>query len=303
MAERTDTAVAERAEAERTPARAAERAAHAQPVRAPAAGSGALRCALVDGASAAVHSSATAPLKLLVPRPRGPAVWAFAASFGGGLLAGDRLALDVAVGPGASALLGTQASTKVYRADGRGAAHQRLDAEVAAGGALALLPDPVVAFAGAAYEQRQTIALATGASLLLLDWYTSGRSARDERWAFTSFRSRNRVTVGGALLVDDALHLAAGPALARRMGRFHCLASVLLLGPRCAPAAQALLAALAGAPVVAGAALLESASPLGDGALLRLAGTTHQAVEARVRERLAALAAGLLGDDPWSRKS
>ena len=87
------------------------------------------------------------------------------------------------------------------------------------------------------------------------------------------------------------------------MGRFHCLATVLLLGPRCAAAAQALLASLALAPVAKGADLLESASPLGDGALLRLAGTTQQAVETRVRERLAALAAGLLGDDPWSRKS
>ncbi len=301
MAERADRAVAERV----APASGGDigPCAPTGPARAPAAGSGALRCALVDGASAAVHSFASAPLKLLVPRPRGPAVWAYAASFGGGLLAGDRLAVEVAVGPGASALLGTQASTKIYRADGRGPAHQRLTAQVAQGGVLALLPDPVVAFAGASYEQHQEVALDPGASLLLLDWYTSGRSARDERWAFTSFHSRNRVHVGGALLVDDALHLAAGATLARRMGRFHCLATVLLLGPRCAAAAQALLAVLALQPVSKDADLLESASPLGDGAILRLAGTTHQAVEMRVRERLAALATDLLGDDPWSRKS
>ena len=96
-------------------------------------GSGRLRVTLVDGASAALAMEAHAPLKLLVPCPRGPTVWAFAATFGGGLVAGDRIAMEVMVDTGATAAIGTQASTKIYRCETGVAAEQSLVARVASG--------------------------------------------------------------------------------------------------------------------------------------------------------------------------
>src|SRR5262245_48343677 len=97
-------------------------------------GHGRVGVARVAGASALVAGAARAPLQLLVPRPRGPAVWACAGTLGGGLVDGDALALEVAVGDGAALLVSTQASTKVYR----GAASQRLSATVGDGALLAL---------------------------------------------------------------------------------------------------------------------------------------------------------------------
>src|SRR5207248_1965203 len=122
------------------------------------------------------------------------------------------------------------------------------------------------------------------------DTLTSGRPAHGERWSFGRFANVLEVVSAERTLVRDALLLdPAHGALAARMGRMEAVATVLLLGPQVAQAAAALVAALAAEPLPRRAALLESASPVAGGALLRLAGESVQAVAQRVRERLAFL--------------
>ncbi len=75
----------------------------------------------------------------------------------------------------------------------------------------------------------------------------------------------------------------------------------MLLGPPLAAAAQTLLAVIAERPVERRAALVTSASPLGDGALLRIAGERFEDVAREIHTRLA-FAPALLGDNPWARK-
>ena len=66
------------------------------------------------GESAVIRASATSPLKLLTPRPRGSSAWAYVSSYGGGMVAGDcQHQLDVRIGPDATGFFGTQSSTKV----------------------------------------------------------------------------------------------------------------------------------------------------------------------------------------------
>jgi urease accessory protein len=124
---------------------------------------------------------------------------------------------------------------------------QRLDVSIAAGGALFLLPDPVTCFRDAAYHQAQTFRLAHGASAVLLDWYTSGRRARGEEWAFAEYYSANEVFVGGVRTARDVVLLngALPPpgdgggqllllprrTLADRMRPYACYATLLLYGP------------------------------------------------------------------------
>lgn len=286
------------------------------PGQAPArAGAGRLEVAQVDGRSAVVGCRATSPLQLLAPRARGAAAWVLGASHGGGLVTGDAIALEVEVGAGATAYLGTQAETKVYRVpDGLGpAGHntgpgtaQRLEAAVGAGGLLALLPDPVSPFAGASHVQEQRFALAAGASLVLLDAVTAGRAARGERWGFRRYVSRNEVRTAGALLLADAVRLVEGegPPLSRRLQGLELLATVVLLGPRVAGAAAELLrrvAELPGAEGAGAAPVLLAASPLGDGAVLRIAARSVEAGMAAVRAHLSFLA-GPLNGDPLLRR-
>ncbi|KAH9968841.1 UreD-domain-containing protein [Russula dissimulans] len=200
--------------------------------------------------------SYTYPLKLLSPRMQqdGVAV-VYMITYGGGLVGGDRIFVSINIEQGARLVLLSQGSTKVFKARlGVRAAPttttmttttQCLDVSIAAGGALFLLPDPVTCFRDAAYRQVQTFRLEHGASAVLLDWYTSGRRARGEEWAFAKYYSSNEVFVGDVRTARDVVLLDGGSAaassghapllprrtLADRMGPYACYATVLLYGP------------------------------------------------------------------------
>lgn len=270
-----------------------------------APGSGRVEWSAVGGRTALTRCRANSPLKLLAPRSGGRSSWVVASTYGGGLVAGDRIELDLAAGPGTACFLGTQASTKVYRSPAGIAARQSLTASVAAGAVLVVGPDPVTCFAGAVYEQRQRFDVAAGGGLVVLDWLTSGRRAVGERWAFGRCDARLDVRVGGRRVLYDALRLdpADGPiAGAGRMGRFDCYGSVVMAGDLIRPAAGAALQFVGGLPVRRGDGLIVSASPLaGGGVVLRFAGTDAEQAGAWARERLG-FVSGLLGADPWGRK-
>lgn len=244
---------------------------------------------------------AHSPLRLLTPRNHGHAAWAYTSSFGGGLVDGDHLRLEVDVADGASALLATQGANRVYRSP-RGC-RSDLSARVGRDALLAWVPDPTVCFTDARYSQTLDVTLSPGASLVLSDVVTAGRSARGERWAFLHYASRLRVAREGRALVDERWVLdPAQGALPERLGRFDALASVLLVGPAMARAREALASRVAGLPVKPRAREVVSASPLGeDGLLLRVAAVSLETLLATTRDWLSFLP-GLLGDDPWARR-
>jgi urease accessory protein len=225
-------------------------------------------------------------------------------SFGGGLVAGDEIAVTLNLGENARCLLTTQASTKVYRnPQSRPCSHQ-LRAQLGRGSLLALLPDPVQAFAGSSYRQRQEFLLAPGSGLVLVDWLCSGRAARGERWAFHHVHSRNEVLLADSRVLLDALLLDPNDGELSdfpRMGRFNCLALVGLLGEPLRLASSGLLEEFARAPVVRRAPLVSSASPISQGALVRLAGECAETVAGEIK-RLLGFLPQFLHEDPWSRK-
>ena len=278
-------------------------------------GHAALEVDLVYRESTVTSAFATSPLKLLTPRSRGASVWAYTSSFGGGLVAGDQTRLDIRLGPGTRCFVGTQASTKVYRnPDGLPCGHTTM-ARLAPDSLLVFAPDPVQAFADSAYVQRQEFHLAPGAGLALVDWLTSGRAACGERWKFDQFQSRNEVWTMTNEIPDstetklervflDSLRLDSGAeelASSHRMGRFNCIAMLLLTGAPVREAAACLLADISPQPVTRQASLICSASPIRDGAMLRVAGEDVEAVGRELHRHLAFLH-DLLGDDPWARK-
>lgn len=268
-----------------------------------AAGSGLLELSRIGATTAVTRCRSNSPLKLLAPRGRGAAAWVFASTYGGGLLAGDAIRLDVRAGAGTACLLGTQASTKIYRSPAGLPSAQEIRASVGDGALLVVAPEPVSAFAGAVFEQRQRFDLAADASLVLVDWLTSGRRARGERWAFSRYRSRNEIDVAGRTVFRDSLLLDAadgpigGP---QRMGRFECLGMAVLLGPQMRSAADAMLGFVAGQPVRREANLLFSASPLAGGVMVRVAATSTELVSDWLRARLAFIS-DLVGGNPLTR--
>ncbi|TFY71445.1 hypothetical protein EVG20_g1555 [Dentipellis fragilis] len=201
------------------------------------------------------------PLKLLSPRLEQPGVAVtYMLTYGGGLVGGDRIALAVDVGDETRLVLLSQGSTKVFktRPGDRASVHarqcsseniqnntrttvQRLTAQIASGGALFLLPDPVTCFRAASYHQVQTFHLATNASAVLLDWVTSGRRSLGEEWVFSRYHSVNEVFVGGERIARDALLLEdeessvkpfSKRTLRDRLAPYSCYANLILYGPQ-----------------------------------------------------------------------
>ncbi len=268
------------------------------------AGSAALAVDLISGESAVVTAFATSPLKLLTPMARGRSVWAYTSSFGGGLVAGDQTTLDVRLGAATRCFIGTQASTKVYRNHALLPCGHKTKGQLDADSILVFAPDPVQAYADSIYTQRQEFQLGPGAGLVLVDWFTSGRAARGERWDFRRFESRNEVFIDGRRVFLDSLALDPNDGEVgggHRMGRFNCMAMLLLIGAPLAAMRERLLGEAAGLPVEKRSPLVRSASPVREGALMRMAGESVEAVGRELHRQLG-FVSGILGDDPWARK-
>src|SRR5215203_2207578 len=244
---------------------------------------------------------AASPAKLIETKRRGIACWVYAATFGGGIVGGDDIQLRASVTAGARALLTTQASTKVYRS--LCPAGQSLSAVVDADALLVVVPDPVVCFAGANFTQAQRYDLDPSASVVMVDWLTSGRHASGERWVFSRYESRFDIRRGSRRIFLDGVILE--PNLDRvvdRMRGFDVLLTGVITGPLVAAAAAGILNEIAHAPVERDARIITSASRLRDGGtLLRMAGTSVEQIGRALRTHLTFLRP-LVGDDLWSRK-
>ena len=122
-------------------------------------------------------------------------------------MAGDRLALDVEVGPGAAAQITTTGATRLYR-HRAGATDSEQSARFSVGDSALLeyLPDLVIPYAGSRHLQRTEIRLGRGAALFWWELLAPGRLAAGERFAFERLHVQNQVYAEGRpLLREDFL--------------------------------------------------------------------------------------------------
>jgi urease accessory protein len=266
-------------------------------------GKGFLKTSLVDGRTAITRAQATNPLKLLCPRGR-EAAWVYATTYGGGLVAGDVIDLDVKIADDTSCVLTTQASTKVYKSPYGKMAQQLTQGTVGNGALLVIAPDPISCFADARYQQEQRLDVATEGNLVLVDWLTSGRRARGECWKFAHYSSRIEISLGDHCIFLDSIRLdpADGPLISPfRLGRFHCMALLVIVGPLYEQQRAAILEEISKLPIDPGSSLIQAASEIPHGMVLRIMGTDTEQVGRLLQRRLAFLSERL-GGEPWSRK-
>jgi urease accessory protein len=151
-------------------------------------------------------------------------------SASGGLYAGDRLKLDVAVAAGAAFHLTTQASTVVHHGRETGALQQQSVA-VGPGAFCAIASDPYVLFPGADLCLETVATVAEDAVLFLAD----GFAVHDPRQAgrpFASFSSRQRILrPDGRLLLFDRGSIRGDEARDGALGDMTSLATVVLIAP------------------------------------------------------------------------
>lgn len=127
----------------------------------------------------------------------------------GGVLGGDRLTVEVEVGPGAHACLTTPSATRVYRSPGEPAV-QRVHLALGPGAVVEWVPDHVIPSAGAALRQSLEVEAGAGATLIAIDAFAAGRVVRGEAWQFSLLDSALTVRDAAGLVLHDRFVLAGG---------------------------------------------------------------------------------------------
>jgi len=194
------------------------------------------------------------PLKLISPAPTRTAHddsklihTIYLLTYGGGLVAGDSINLNVTLDATTRLVLLTQGSTKLFKSLSRDVlSKQCMTVDLAPGSALCYLPDPVQPFARSCFEQQQiynvTVPLEgvqNVGNLCVLDWVCNGRPANGENWSFYRYGSRNeiyltlpdgkrRLLLRDNVLLDD--HGSEG-SIASRMNDLAVFGTLILYGP------------------------------------------------------------------------
>jgi urease accessory protein len=154
------------------------------------------------------HLYQHAPLRVLFPSsPTEDVLGAVVVNTSGGLVGGDSLDISVALGPGAQALVTTQAAEKLYRSIGADCL-VTVSIEVAAHAWFEWLPQETIIFDGARLRRRTTLKVSPGARVLAGEVLVFGRSARGEGLTYGLIHDEWQICLGGRLLWADNLHLA-----------------------------------------------------------------------------------------------
>jgi len=159
------------------------------------------------GVTRLTHLYQRDPLRVLFPTPAaGDPLLAVLITTSGGLVAGDRLDIDVRLAKGAAAHVTASAAEKVYRSRGPTTAI-RQSLSVADGAALEFLPPETILFDGARLWRETTIELDPSSTFLGGDIVVFGRRARGEHFTGGFLREMWQVRREGRLVWGDALHL------------------------------------------------------------------------------------------------
>jgi urease accessory protein len=195
-----------------------------------------IRAELVGGRTRITDLACHPPLQVLrahhVDADRPDLASVMLASPAGGILQGDGLSIDVAVGAGARLGIGTQSASRVYRTPAAEAT-QVARFEVARGGYLEYLPEPWIPYAGSRLRSRTTLILDPAGAAILVETIGPGRAARGEILAFDHFESVLEIErPDGTLLATDAVVLQGGRRTLGRVGLLGdhlALATVMVL--------------------------------------------------------------------------
>ncbi|MEB3251590.1 MAG: urease accessory protein UreD [Cyanobacteriota bacterium] len=175
------------------------------------------------GSSVASQTFSQAPLRVQRSLyPEGPQVChTVVVHTAGGLVAGDRLSLEVTLQPHSRALITTAAASKVYGREGEPTpeqmAQQTTTLTLAPHSCLEWFPQETIVFNAAHYRQHLRVNLAPGAVWCGWDITRFGRSARQERFCQGDWRSQLQVWQEGdtptPLWIDPQALAGGSPAL------------------------------------------------------------------------------------------
>jgi urease accessory protein len=201
-------------------------------------------------------------------------------NIGGGVAAGDRLDISVALDPGAQLTLAAQAAERFYRAlPGAAPSTVHSVVTVAAGASMEWLPQETILFDRASVDRRLDVSLAPDSRFLGVESLVFGRKAMGETVRTARLRDLIQLRRDGRLVLHDAIRLddEVSSVLSHRATANGALAvaTLVLVDPAAGTFCDPLRAALTDLPVEAGVSawdgLLLSRIVATDGACLRTA--------------------------------
>ncbi|GIY47645.1 urease accessory protein D [Caerostris extrusa] len=175
------------------------------------------------------------PIKIMLPSSISETCcqWIFPVIYGGGLVEGDNVNISLKIGHKCSITMSTMSFPKVYCCengkDSQLNGEYFLDSEAL----LCVLPDPLVCFKNASYNQCQSFHLASDANLVLLDWFTSGRYMRGERWAFSKLKNISAIFIDDKLQFRESQNIQNTPFLniEKTMKAYNIIGTCMIMGP------------------------------------------------------------------------
>ena len=227
--------------------------------------------------------------RVLYPDPALPdQAWLFMITTSGCVLQGDRLALEVTLGPGARAHVTTQSATKVHSMEANCAVQTQgitLDDDAY----LEFMPEPLIPHRRARFLSETRISIAPSATLLFGEIVQPGRKHHhpDEAFGVTllslaveAARPDGKLLFSEKLVIDPARRPVRQTGV---MGSFDVLGNVILLAPK---AVADRVHARIGAEVDAaeGVAFGACRLPNDAGLIFKALGRETAQVKAKVRE-------------------
>jgi urease accessory protein len=194
------------------------------------------------GTSRMVVNESLAPLCIHNPRVPGSSCHALLANYGGGLVDGDTVSLEILCREGARLGVSSVGSLQVYSSPVHGAL-QRVRGTVESQALAVIIPDPVVLHSEAVYGQKQEWRLASDANLLTAELMVGGRLETGERFAFKEYAADMSIYVAGELVLYDSFVFRPStfdytdPAFFAGRSCFLC---AYMVGPKWAPLADRL---------------------------------------------------------------
>jgi urease accessory protein len=166
----------------------------------------ALRVAAAGGRTRRTRVHEDGSLRVRFPNGGSQALEAVIVNTGGGMTGGDRFAVQIGLGEGASLIAGSAAAEKIYRSTGPNA-EMDVKLELGEGAQLAWLPQETILFDRARLARRIDVELAESASLLMAEAVVFGRAAMGEAMQQGFFTDRWRVRRAGRLIFADSARL------------------------------------------------------------------------------------------------
>jgi urease accessory protein len=135
----------------------------------------------------------------------------------GGVVGGDRLALDMELGPDTAVLATTPGAAKWYRANGK-VSHQDVHLRVGAGAAMEWLPQETIFYDDADVVLAHEVELAVDARYIGAEVLVFGRRAAGETFRTGRVRQRTRIRQGGRTVWWEQGIVHGGEAMRSPLG-------------------------------------------------------------------------------------